>query len=196
MRRGKHVYCEKPLAHSVCEARLMRETSKQMKVATQMGTQIHAADNYRRVVELIQSGASGPLREARVWGDQAIEGPVERSQETPPGSRELALGPLARPRAGAALSPLQLHNGFQAPLPSIAPSAGHHEERIQACKTGSPTLCNFDDSGALIEHNLLGTAAFRVGKKLERAPVNFKARNGPEADPLLRPPSREGCAVG
>ncbi len=49
MRRGKHVYCEKPLAHSVYEARVMCETAKKMKVATQMGTQIHAGDNYRRV---------------------------------------------------------------------------------------------------------------------------------------------------
>ena len=51
MKRGKHVYCEKPLAHSVHEARMVRETYNQTKVATQMGTQIHATDNYRRVVE-------------------------------------------------------------------------------------------------------------------------------------------------
>ena len=55
MRAGKHVYCEKPLAHSVHEARVMRETYAQTGVATQMGTQIHANDNYRRVVELVQS---------------------------------------------------------------------------------------------------------------------------------------------
>src|SRR4051812_12194433 len=51
MRLGKHVYCEKPLAHNVHEIRLMRETAKQNKLATQMGTQIHAGENYRRVVE-------------------------------------------------------------------------------------------------------------------------------------------------
>jgi predicted dehydrogenase len=42
MKNGKHVYCEKPLGHTVQEARLMRETYKKSKVATQMGTQIHA----------------------------------------------------------------------------------------------------------------------------------------------------------
>ncbi len=84
MKRGKHVYCEKPLAHSVYEARLMRDTSKRMKVATQMGTQIHATDNYRRVVELVQSGAIGPVREAHVWVDQGIEGPRSRPPDTPP----------------------------------------------------------------------------------------------------------------
>ncbi len=97
MKRGKHVYCEKPLAHSVYEARLMRETSKQMKVATQMGTQIHATDNYRRVVELIQSGAIGPVREAHVWVDQAIEGPAsgrrKRSRFPPNLHWDLWLGP-------------------------------------------------------------------------------------------------------
>ena len=51
-----HVYCEKPLTHTVYEARLVAETAKKHKRVTQMGTQIHAGDNYRRVVELIQSG--------------------------------------------------------------------------------------------------------------------------------------------
>jgi len=100
MKRGKHVYCEKPLAHSVYEARLMRETSKKMKVATQMGTQIHASENYRRVVELIQSGAIGPVREAHVWVDQGIEGPRSRPQDTPPVSKnlhwDLWLGPAPK----------------------------------------------------------------------------------------------------
>ncbi|MEX1096541.1 MAG: Gfo/Idh/MocA family oxidoreductase [Planctomycetales bacterium] len=67
MRAGKHVYCEKPLAHCVYGARVVRETFLKSKVATQMGTQIHAGDNYRRVVELIRSGAIGPVREAHVW---------------------------------------------------------------------------------------------------------------------------------
>src|SRR5262249_56367651 len=59
---GKHVYCEKPLTHNVWEARVIREAAAKAKVATQMGTQIHASDNYRRVVELIQTGAIGPVR--------------------------------------------------------------------------------------------------------------------------------------
>ncbi|HXJ60669.1 MAG TPA: Gfo/Idh/MocA family oxidoreductase [Verrucomicrobiae bacterium] len=67
----KHVYCEKPLSHSVWEARLLTEEARRAKVATQMGTQIHAGTNYRRVVELIQSGAIGPVREAHVWVGRA-----------------------------------------------------------------------------------------------------------------------------
>jgi len=68
---GKHVYCEKPLTHSVYEARMIREAADRANVATQMGTQIHAGENYRRVVELVQSGAIGPIRECHVWVGRA-----------------------------------------------------------------------------------------------------------------------------
>jgi predicted dehydrogenase len=75
---GKHVYCEKPLTHNVWEARLIREAAARAGVATQMGTQIHATENYRRVVELIQTGAIGQVSEvhvwvARAWGRQSEE---------------------------------------------------------------------------------------------------------------------------
>jgi len=68
---GKHIYCEKPLTHNIAEARIIRQAAAKTKVATQMGTQIHAGDNYRRVVELIQTGAIGPVREAHVWVSRA-----------------------------------------------------------------------------------------------------------------------------
>jgi predicted dehydrogenase len=64
---GKHVYCEKPLTHNVTEARLITEFAAKTKVATQMGTQIHAGENYHRVVELIQTNAIGPVHEVHVW---------------------------------------------------------------------------------------------------------------------------------
>ena len=68
---GKHVYCEKPLTYNVWEARVIRDAAARAGVATQMGTQIHAGDNYRRVVELIQTGAVGPVREVHVWVSRA-----------------------------------------------------------------------------------------------------------------------------
>ena len=67
MTLGKHVYCEKPLAHTVEEVRLMRRTAMDHKLVTQMGTQIHAGDNYRRVVEIVHSGTIGPVRRVHVW---------------------------------------------------------------------------------------------------------------------------------
>lgn len=66
MKAGKHLYSEKPLAHSLYEARTMRELAAQKKVATQMGTQIHSEPNYRRVVELIRAGAIGKVTDVHV----------------------------------------------------------------------------------------------------------------------------------
>ncbi|WP_372719546.1 Gfo/Idh/MocA family protein [Novipirellula sp.] len=68
---GKHVYCEKPLAYNVYETRRIAEAAAKAGVVTQMGTQIHASGNYRRVVELIQSGAIGDVSEAHVWVSRA-----------------------------------------------------------------------------------------------------------------------------
>lgn len=67
LRLGKHVYCEKPLTHTVQEARVLAELATQNDLVTQLGTQIHAGDNYRRVVELIESEAIGKVGEVHVW---------------------------------------------------------------------------------------------------------------------------------
>ncbi len=64
---GRHVYCEKPLTHTVEEARILQNLAAKKKAVTQMGTQIHAEPNYRRVVEQIQAGAIGAVKEAHVW---------------------------------------------------------------------------------------------------------------------------------
>src|SRR6185295_3417473 len=58
---------EKPMAHTIYEVRTMTELAAEKKLQTQMGTQIHAGDNYRRVVELIQAGAIGKVTEVHVW---------------------------------------------------------------------------------------------------------------------------------
>ncbi len=67
----KHVYCEKPLTYNVHEARVIREAAARAGVATQMGTQIHAGDNYRRVVEHVQGGVIGKVTECHVWVSRA-----------------------------------------------------------------------------------------------------------------------------
>ncbi len=67
----KPVYCEKPLTRDVDECRRITLAAAEAKVPTQMGTQIHGSANYRRVVELIWSGAIGPVRECHVWVSRA-----------------------------------------------------------------------------------------------------------------------------
>jgi predicted dehydrogenase len=322
MRAGKHVYCEKPLAHNPREARLMRDTFSRAKVATQMGTQIHAGDNFRRVVELVQSGAIGKVREAHVWCSRSIkpieeavlpgepvpewldwdvwlgpaperdynegywkggnlnwnrrwdfgngvlgdmgshlidlpwwalqlrepltveaEGPPADQVACPPwmkvrwehaprgGPRaldaEVAVvwyhgGPEHRPGIDTGMDLSKWFNGilfvgddgmlladykkrfllpekkfakFEEPDPVIPPSAGHYNEWLAACRGEGSTLCDFEYSGSLIEHNLLGSAAYRAGKKLEWDPGAMKVRNAPEADRYLGRTYRKGWEI-
>jgi predicted dehydrogenase len=77
MNRGQHVYCEKPLANSVEEARVVRTTylRNKTKLATQVGMQRHAYENFNRVSELIRDGAIGELQEACAWGDRKYPKP-------------------------------------------------------------------------------------------------------------------------
>jgi len=98
LKMGKHGYCEKPLTHSVYESRVLAELAAKHKVVTQLGTQHHAKSHFRRVVEVIQSGAIGPVHDVRVWIGGS-RGGGERPTDTPPIPPhlkwELWLGPAA-----------------------------------------------------------------------------------------------------
>jgi predicted dehydrogenase len=72
IKMGKHVYCQKPLTHDVHEARVLRDLTKQHKVATQMGNQGSASDSLRRAVEVVQAGLVGQVRQAYVWTNRPI----------------------------------------------------------------------------------------------------------------------------
>lgn len=101
LRAGLHVYCEKPLTHTVHEARTIANLAKKHNRVTQMGTQIHAEANYRRVVEIIQAGVIGPVREVHTWCGRSYWGgdPPTGSEDVPRGLHwDLWLGPApARP---------------------------------------------------------------------------------------------------
>jgi len=90
MKLGKHVYCEKPLTHSVYEARVLAETAAKHRVATQMGIQGHSYDGHRRAVELLQAGVIGTVREVHSWSDRPIwpQG-IDRPTDTPPVPKDL-----------------------------------------------------------------------------------------------------------
>jgi predicted dehydrogenase len=309
LQAGKHVYCEKPLTHTVQEARAVAEAAARYKRATQMGTQIHASENYRRVVETVQSGALGDITEVHVFCNKSWGG-GGRPKETPPVPKhihfDLWLGPApARPYhsdylpvnwrrwwdfGGGTLGDMGCHymdlvhwalglrhpkaieaegppvhpettpsslvvryrypyrnseipvtwydggkkphlvkdgvipnwkagvlfvgskgmlladyrsfrllpessfSGFKATR-SIAPSIGHYEEWIQACKHGTPTTCNFDYAGALTEAVLLGNVAYRAGQKLEWDAQNLKVTNLPSAMNFVGREYRKGWTV-
>ncbi|HEY1191077.1 MAG TPA: Gfo/Idh/MocA family oxidoreductase, partial [Gemmata sp.] len=81
MNLGKHVYCEKPMAETVAEVRAMRALASKKKVATQMGTQIHAGENYRRVVEIVRSGVLGDIETVHVWNSSKPVGGKKRASK-------------------------------------------------------------------------------------------------------------------
>ncbi len=74
MQAGKHVYCEKPLTQSVDEARRLAQAAREYKVATQMGNQGQASEQSRRLCEMIDDEAIGPVREVHVWTDRPSNG--------------------------------------------------------------------------------------------------------------------------
>ncbi|MBC8469660.1 MAG: Gfo/Idh/MocA family oxidoreductase [Planctomycetes bacterium] len=92
IKRGKHVYCEKPLTHSVYEARMIAKAAREHKVATQMGNQGQASEGTRLMSEYIWAGAIGQVREVHVWTDRPLRGlndvywpqGVGRPTDTPP----------------------------------------------------------------------------------------------------------------
>ena len=71
LQRGKHVYCEKPLTHSIWEARTLTLEARKAKVATQMGNQGQASEGRRRLCEFIWAGAIGKVTEVHIWTDRA-----------------------------------------------------------------------------------------------------------------------------
>ncbi|MBX7255820.1 MAG: Gfo/Idh/MocA family oxidoreductase [Candidatus Hydrogenedentes bacterium] len=72
MKLGKHVYVQKPLTHTVAEARLLANTAREMKVATQMGNQGHSGNGVRELCEMIEKGAIGQVKEAHVWTHRPV----------------------------------------------------------------------------------------------------------------------------
>ncbi|MGL6227329.1 MAG: Gfo/Idh/MocA family oxidoreductase [Thermoguttaceae bacterium] len=304
MKQGLHCYCEKPLARTIHEIRTMTQVAKEKNLITQMGTQIHAGDNYRRVVELIEAGAIGPVEEVHVWcgarwGNQTMPtefpevpanlhwdlwlGPakhrpyhpvyfggnwrsfwafgngtlgdmgchhidlpfwalklkyplsVESSAPTEPdlectpadmvakyqfpkrgdlpavsmtwydGEKRPALlaeknlpnwgaGTLFVGKEGMLLAdygrhllfPEEKFSDYEYPARSIPKSVGHHTEWIEAIKAGKgPTTCDFSYSGPVAETVLLGTLAYRLGKKLDWDGEGMKVTNVPESASLI-----------
>jgi predicted dehydrogenase len=87
MKMGKHVHCQKPLTHSVYEARQMAKVAKETKVATQMGNQGQASEEARLICEYIWDGAIGTVREVHAWSNRnPMISPrgIARPKDTPP----------------------------------------------------------------------------------------------------------------
>ncbi len=303
--RGLHVYCEKPLTHTVEEARIIAKLAAKQGVATQMGTQNHEHPGYLRLVEWLKKQVVGPVREVhiitdrpgRFWkqglqrpldtppvpahlnwdlwqgpaslcdyhpayvpfawrgwwdfgcgaiGDMAIHlmdpafwglnlgGPVtvrslgpppladcgptwmitrfdfqQRGELVPctvywyegqaqppkdiaaelPMNGSLFVGDEGRIAIAHGGDPLLLPEekfaGFQLPEPFLPKSPGHHQQWIDACKSGGVTGSHFGYAGPFTEIVLLGNVAYRTGQAIDFDPETMEITNHPPANELL-----------
>lgn len=93
---GRHLYCEKPVTHTISEARALSAKVKSSGLVTQTGNQIHSEPNYRRVVELIRAGTIGQVREVHHWaGSEWETKPLPAPEKVPADlDYDLWLGPV------------------------------------------------------------------------------------------------------
>jgi predicted dehydrogenase len=152
IKRGKHVYCEKPLTHSVYEARALADAARDAGVATQMGNQGQASEQTRLICETIWDGAIGQVHEVHVWTDRPLRGindvywpqGVERPEETPPAPDyidwDLWLGPAPHRPYHPAYVPFKWRGWWDFGTGALGDIGCHRIDPIfRALKLGHPT---------------------------------------------------------
>jgi predicted dehydrogenase len=152
MKRGKHVYCEKPLTHSVWEARQLTLAAQKYKVATQMGNQGQASEATRKLCEYILADAIGPVREVHIWTDRPARGlfdvywpqGIARPKETPPVPKELDwdlwLGPAPERPYNPIYHPFRWRGWWDFGTGALGDIGCHAFDPVfRALKLGSPT---------------------------------------------------------
>jgi predicted dehydrogenase len=198
MKMGKHVYCQKPLTHTVYEARMMRETAANMKVCTQMGNQGSASNGLRRAVEIIQAGVIGPVREAHVWTNRPIwpQAPkiTARPQDTPPCPSQvhwdLFLGPAPERPYSPAYHPFAWRGWWDFGTGALGDMACHTANMAyRALKLGYPTSI-LAESGPINPETYPGWARilFEFPAREDMPPVKLTWYEGKKDGVLVHPP--------
>jgi predicted dehydrogenase len=147
------VYCQKPLTHTVHEARLMAQVAKEKKLATQMGNQGHSDNDLRRNVELVRAGLLGKVTEAHVWTDRPIwpQG-IGRPKETPAVPKgldwDLWLGPAPKRPYSPAYVPFKWRGFWDFGTGALGDMACHCMDlAFWATQPGAPTAIEAESSG-------------------------------------------------
>jgi predicted dehydrogenase len=148
---GKHVYCEKPLTHTVYEARKLTEAAREAGVATQMGNQGHSGEGIRQTCEWIWDGAIGPVREVHAWTGASGWAEGDRPTETPPVPEtfdwDLWLGPIPYRPYHPAYAPYNWRGWWAFGTGSIGDMACHNiDPAFWALKLGHPTTVEAIDA--------------------------------------------------
>jgi len=142
---GKHVFCQKPLTHTVYEARMLAKTAKEMNVVTQMGNQGHASEVGRLINEWIWDGAIGDVHEVHCWTDrpiwpQGIEAPKEIPSVPPTMEWDLWLGPAPWRPYHPAYAPFAWRGWIDFGTGAVGDMGAHIiDHPYWALKLGSPT---------------------------------------------------------
>jgi predicted dehydrogenase len=152
IKHGKHVYCEKPLTHSVWEARHLAKTAREANVATQMGNQGQASRETRQLCELVWSGVIGKVYEAHIWTDRPSNGlfneywpqGVARPKDTPavPSTLDwdLWIGPAPFRPYNPAYLPFKWRGWWDFGTGALGDIGCHSMDPIfRALKLGAPT---------------------------------------------------------
>ncbi|MBP86379.1 MAG: oxidoreductase [Planctomycetaceae bacterium] len=142
LRLKKHVYCEKPLTHTVYEARTLANLAKENNLVTQMGTQIHSLDNYRRVVELIETKAIGEVKEVHVWASAVYTGAKFTTNTTAPDHLDwdLWLGPAQKRPYSEGVHPFKWRSFWDYGTGSLGDFGCHYMDLAHwALKLQNPT---------------------------------------------------------
>jgi len=152
IKHGKHVYCEKPLTHSIWEARQVAAAARKHKVATQMGNQGQASESTRLLSEMIMDDAIGPVREVHIWTDRPSNGLFNeywpqggaRPKETPPVPStldwDLWLGPAPERAYSPVYLPFKWRGWWDFGTGALGDIGCHTFDPIfRALKLGAPT---------------------------------------------------------
>ncbi len=155
LRAGKHVYVEKPMAHSIEETRVMTNVARETGLVTQMGNNGHAGEGLRLTREWIQAGAIGAVREVHGWSDRAgnwWKQPAERPTEVLPVPADLDwdlwLGSAPQRPYHSAYHPFAWRGWFDFGTGALGDMAVHNlDPAFYALDLGAPLAAQVQDSG-------------------------------------------------
>jgi predicted dehydrogenase len=193
MKAGKHVYCEKPLTRTVREARVVAQTARETKVATQMGNQGMAFEGNRQINEWLWDGAIGPVREVHVWSDRPThrgkvplwwaQG-IERPTDTPPVPEgldwDLWLGPAPSRPYNPAYAPFRWRGWWDFGSGGIGDMGIHNLAPVfSALKLGAPTCVQASSTAVFKETVPLAcTVHYQFPARGEMPPVKLHWYDG------------------
>ncbi len=202
---GKPVYCEKPLTHTVEQARTLTLAARKAGVATQMGNQRQAAEYTRLVEEYVMDGAIGQVREAHLWTDRPSRGlfgeywpqGVGRPSDKPqvPGhlNWDLWLGPARERPYHPAYLPFKWRGWWDFGTGALGDIGCHYFDPVfRALKLGAPASVEASSTRVNDEtYPVSSIITYQFPARGKMAPVKFMWYDGG-----LRPPRAQGIPAG